>query len=80
MSDETHKNLLHGIVEALIERADDPELFSGLPHDTGYRLALYYALNLIEGEAKGLLVDPKEIGFGKFSPDEWLRQGRDYRW
>ena len=79
MTDMLYKDLLTGVVEELIAKTSDPDLFSGTDLQTGYRLALHAVLKLIEGDAKGLLVDPGSIGFGGFSPDDWLRLGSDYR-
>ncbi len=78
MDSDLYKDLLTGIVEELVSKTDDPDLFAPGELNTGYRLALHAVLSLIEGDAKGLNVEPAEIGFGLFSPTEWLRLGPDY--
>lgn len=79
MTDDTYNNLLHGIVEELVEGTNDRKLFSGSEFDTGYRFALYAVLSLIQVDAKGFLIEPKEIGFGTFSVDDWFRLGAEHQ-
>lgn len=79
MTNDLYKDLLTGIVEELVSKTEEQDLYAPGDLNTGYRLALHAVLSLIEEDARGLLVDPAEIGFGSFSPAEWLRLGPDYR-
>lgn len=78
-NDETYKNLLHEIIDGLVERTYDPKLYSESEFDKGYRFALHYVLSLIKSDVEGFLLEPKDVGFGTFSVDDWFRLGAEYR-
>jgi|APLow6443716910_1056828.scaffolds.fasta_scaffold322148_2 hypothetical protein len=79
MTDQSYRNLLADLVEDLIERAEDPLLFTVSDLNTGYRQALYTVLSRIECQARDFGLDPRTVGFGNFSPDDWFRLGREYQ-
>ncbi len=79
MQAEGYRAFIRDLNLLLIERACDPEIFDNNGEfNSGYRMALYYVIHLIEGQAESWDIDRSEIGLEGFSADDWLRLGKEY--
>lgn len=79
MIDSTYRDLLNEVVRFAIEKTKDESLYrAGDLHGAGYRLAMYSFIHMIESEAASWGLNPSDVGLGKFSSDDWLREGIDY--
>jgi hypothetical protein len=72
------ENVLKDLIQDIIDTTRENELYDGSDFNDGYRTALYAVLSnsRVKIETYGL---DYSLYFGKFDPDDWLKNGKDYK-